>query len=133
MASMTKLQLKQVENYADKLFAKLKIDVEFTRHFFDRVNDARNGKQITPQELAKLFKKSFEKYGKKLSKLNPGAEAVLKDMASDINMPFVIKWDGANKEMDLVAKTVMRKRKFSTKDKQYRVEGKTFSQFINEL
>ena len=29
-----------VEKYLDKVWAKVGIDVEFTRHFMDRVNDA---------------------------------------------------------------------------------------------
>ena len=43
-----KSDLDQIEKYADRLFASLDIDVEFTRHFLDRVNDQRNRKQITP-------------------------------------------------------------------------------------
>jgi len=35
-------------------------------------------------------------------------------MQTDVNMPFVLKWDG--KELDLVAKTVMRKKDFKTPD-----------------
>ena len=37
-------QLDVVEKHLDKIWAKVGIDVEFTRHFHDRVNDARNGK-----------------------------------------------------------------------------------------
>ena len=44
---ITKSNLNQIEKYADKLFAAVGIDVEFTRHFMDRVNDARNKDQIT--------------------------------------------------------------------------------------
>ena len=46
-----KSDLDQLERYADRLFASLGIDVEFTKHFLDRVNDERNVKQITPQNL----------------------------------------------------------------------------------
>ena len=35
---VSKSDLDQIEKYADKLFASLGIDVEFTRHFLDRVN-----------------------------------------------------------------------------------------------
>ena len=42
------------------------------------------------------------------------AEAVLKDMQTDINMPFVLKYDKRNQEFELVAKTVMRKKGFKT-------------------
>ena len=111
-AELTKKDLDAVEKYADRLYASSGIDVEFTRHFLDRVNDARNKKQITVAELIRMFKQSYKKYGQKIAQLGPDAEAVLNDMQTDINMPFVLKWDG--KELDLVAKTVMRKPNFAT-------------------
>ena len=46
-----KSDLDQVEKYADRIFASLGIDVEFTRHFLDRVNDKRNVKQSHQQNL----------------------------------------------------------------------------------
>ena len=103
-----------VEVYADRLYKAVGIDVEFTRHFLDRVNDARNQKQITVSELIRMFKQSFKKYGKKIAQLGPDAEAVLNDTQTDVNMPLVLNWNG--KELDLVAKTVMRKKNFSTPD-----------------
>ena len=111
---ITKSDLDGVEKYADRLYKSVGIDVEFTRLFLDRVNDARNKKQITVAELIRLFKQSYKKYGKKIAKLGPDAEAVINDMQTDVNMPFVLKWDG--KELDLVAKTVMRKKDFKTPD-----------------
>jgi|TARA_R100000005_G_C4867273_1_gene125569 hypothetical protein len=103
-----------IEKFADRLFAKVNIDVEFTRHFLDRVNDERNKKQITTAELTRLFKQTYNKHGKKIPQLGPDAEAVLKDMQTDINMPFVLKYDKRNQEFELVAKTVMRKKGFKT-------------------
>ena len=50
---ITKSDLNQIERYADRLFAAVGIDVEFTRHFMDRVNDARNQAQITSSELVR--------------------------------------------------------------------------------
>ena len=122
---ITQSDIDQLERYADRLFASVGIDVEFTRHFLDRVNDARNKTQITPAELTRLFKQSYKKYGKKIAKLGPDAEAVLNDMRTDINMPFALKWDG--KELDLVAKTVMRKSNFSTSNPKL-----SFEEFIDE-
>jgi hypothetical protein len=119
---ITKSDLDQIEKYADKLFAKVGIDVNFTRHFLDRVNDERNKKQITTAELTRLFKQSYAKHGKKISNMNPDAEAVLKDMKTDVNMPFVLKYDPKNQEIDLVAKTVMRKKGFKTPDPEFTVE-----------
>jgi len=122
MSSLDKKQLDALERVLDKVFAKIGMDIEFTRHFFDRVNDPRNKDQITVKELAMLFKKEFIKYGKPISKLPKGSEAVMTDMASDINIPFVLKWDENKKELELVAKTVMRKPNFKTPDKKYTVE-----------
>jgi hypothetical protein len=107
-----KSDLDQIEKYADKIFASLGIDVEFTRHFLDRVNDSRNVKQITSAELTRLFKQSYKKYGKKIAKLGPDAEAVINDMKTNINMPFVLNLKRG--ELELVAKTVMRKKNFQT-------------------
>jgi hypothetical protein len=116
-----KSDLDQIEKYADRLFASLGIDVEFTRHFLDRVNDTRNVKQITPAELTRLFKQSYKRHGKTIAKLGPDAEAVINDMKTDINMPFVLNLKGG--ELELVAKTVMRKKNFKTPDKKLSFEN----------
>ena len=118
---ITKKDLDQVEKFADKLFAKVGIDVEFTRHFMDRVNDARNKKPITTSELTRLFKQSYAKYGKKIAQLGPDAEAVINDMKTDVNMPFVLNLKG--QELELVAKTVMRKKDFKTSGPKLSFEG----------
>jgi hypothetical protein len=122
-APITQNDLNQIEKYADKLFAKVGIDVEFTRHFLDRVNDERNQRQITLAELTRLFKQEYKQWGKKIAQLGPDAEAVMKDMRTDVNMPFVLVWDKNNQELDLVAKTVMRKKDFKTSNKEFAVES----------
>lgn len=116
---VTQQQLDQVEKFADGLWAKLGIDVAFTRHFFDRVNDARNGKSITPAELIRLFKKEYERNGKAIADFG-GLEAVMKDLTTNINLPFVIK--DTNQGKQLVAKTVMRKPEFRTPDPEFVVK-----------
>ena len=110
---VTKGELDQIEKYADKLFAAVGIDVEFTRHFLDRVNDERNKKPINTAELVRLFRLTYKKYGKKIPKMGPDAQAVIHDMETDINMPFVLNIDRSGM-LDLVAKTVMRKKGFRT-------------------
>ena len=119
-----KSDLDQIERYADRVFAAVGIDVEFTRHFLDRVNDARNVKQITPSELTRLFKQSFKKYGKKISKLGDDAQAVINDMKTNINVPFVLNKTRGG-ELELVAKTVMRKKNFSTSNTKLSFESYT--------
>ena len=108
---VTQRDLDNVEKYADKLFAKVGLDIEFTKHFKDRVNDERNKKPITPAELIRLFKQTYKKYGKKISPMGAGAQAVIHDMQTDVNMPFVLQPDRGGM-LDLVAKTVMRKKNF---------------------
>ena len=117
---ITKNDLNQIEKYADKLFAAVGIDVEFTRHFHDRVNDERNKKPINQAELVRLFRLTYKKYGKKIAQMNPDAEAVITDMETDVNMPFVINLDKGGM-LDLVAKTVMRKKDFKTSSQKLRV------------
>lgn len=120
---ITRVGLDVLEKAVDKLFAKVGIDVEFTRHFLDRVNDSRNKKQITIRELAFLFKKTYHKHGKSIAKLGPDIEAVLKDLETDINIPFALNWNRQDKELELVSKTVMRKPNFKTPDRQFKVES----------
>jgi len=117
--SISSRELDQVEQFADQLWAKLGIDIEFTRHFLDRVNDERNRKPITVDELVSLFQKEFEVNGIRISKMrNP--EAVLKDLLTNINIPFILKDRGDKKQ--LVSKTVMRKKNFTSPDPAYVVK-----------
>ena len=44
--NITFSDLKRIEQYADRLFNAVGIDIAFTRHFLDRVNDARNQRDI---------------------------------------------------------------------------------------
>ena len=121
--AITTVDLDQLETFADKLFAKVGIDVEFTRHFLDRVNDTRNVKPITMAELTRLFKQEFKRYGKPIAQMGPGQEAVMKDLQTDINLPFALQYDKDNNELDLIAKTVMRKKDFKTPNREFPVEG----------
>ena len=122
---VTQSQLNALEKVVDKVFGQVGIDVEFTRHFLDRANDARNGEPISIKELAMLFKKEYQRWGKPIAQMGPNAQAVLKDLESDINVPFVLQWDRENNELDMIAKTVMRKKDFRTSNKEFPVEALT--------
>lgn len=122
-APVTQIQIDALERVLDKVFGQVGIDVEFTRHFLDRVNDERNIKQITIHELGLLFKKEFQAYAKPIAQLGPDAEAVLKDLATDINIPFALDWNKGSGMLELVAKTVMRKKNFKTSNREFEVEG----------
>ena len=120
---ITSSDLEALETFADRIFGKVGIDVEFTRHFLDRVNDERNGEQITGSELTRLFKQEYKRWGKPIAQMGPDAEAVMKDLATDINMPFALRWDRDNNELDLIVKTVMRKKDFKTSNREFEVES----------
>lgn len=114
-------QLIQLEKTLDALFRKIGMDVSFTKHFLDRINDDRNGEQIKVREIRDLFRKEFAKYKDAFKGMDDGYQALLKDIETNVNIPFVIRWDERNKEFDIVAKTVMRKKNFKTSNKQFKV------------
>jgi hypothetical protein len=113
---VTQTQLNDLEKFGDRLLAKFKIDIEFTRHFADRMNDTRNKPAITVAELQKVFKKIAKRKAVEIRQ-NPDSEAVLKDMQADLNLPIVINYDKDKDEYEVVNKTIMRKKNFGTSDK----------------
>lgn len=119
-------QLKTLEIYLDNIWnniqdkndIKTDLNTSFSKHFIDRVNDIRNGKQITIPELQKIFRQSYATYGKKIVSIGPEHEAVFKDMSTNINIPFILHWNNSTKSLDLVAKTVMRTKNFNSGGKE---------------
>jgi hypothetical protein len=104
---LSQSNLNSVEKYADRELSPA--DIEFSNHFFDRVNDPRNGKEISEPELTGFFKRLASHHKKEfLQLLDKYNQIVVKDTRSDINIPFVKM---ANK---VIAKTVMRKGDFQT-------------------
>jgi len=112
-------QIDDLEKFADRMLAKYDIDITFTRHFADRMNDKRNDPEIKVAELQKFFKKVQQKKGSQI-KANPDIEAVLKDMSTNLNLPVVINYK--NGEFEVVHKTIMRKKNFSTSSKELKYE-----------
>jgi hypothetical protein len=114
---ITWTEIAQLRDFLDQLWEKLGIDVSFTNHFMERVNDPRNKKQITLAELSKLFLQTYKQHGKNISlKVKPESdgefEAVLTDLSTKINLPFALEWNRKQRELKMVAKTVMRKDNF---------------------
>lgn len=113
-ALITKQDLAALEQFADRLLDKFGIDIEFTKHFGDRMSDDRNNPCITLGELKDLFQKIYANKGKKIRKARAD-EAVLKDIQSNLNLPIVIDVDRKG-DLDITLKTIMRKKKFSSPD-----------------
>lgn len=119
---VTREQLKWLERELDSMFNKVGLDVEFTKHFLDRVNDPRNKKQITVSELSSIFTKTLHRFGDALAKSKSGLEAVMRDIKTNIHIPFVLHWNASKSEMEIISKTVMRKREFKSSTKVYSVK-----------
>ena len=112
---------RDLERFADDHFNELGLDVVFTSHFKDMVNDARNGAPVTYAELETLLLKAFDKAGHKLAKLPDESEAVLKQLATWLNVPIKVVADPDGSEKDLVLKTIMRKRRFETPNPEIQI------------
>ena len=106
LVEMTSSELDSVERYADSELDP--IDIEFGNHFFDRLNDPRNGKEITSDELVAFFNRLARKKEAFMSFIERYREFVVKDKNSSINIPFVSQVNQA------LAKTIMRKPGFMT-------------------
>lgn len=113
---MAKSDLDDVEKYADKKLNPL--DIEFSKHFFDRVNDPRNDKEISTAELIGFFKRLSRNKNKFVEFLKKYQELVVKDSNTNINIPFV------NQVNQVIAKTIMRKQDFSTSNPTITLESK---------
>ena len=115
-AEVTDQQLKDLEKFADRLLNKFDIDVSFTKHFKERVNDGRNKPMIKVSELQQFFKKVSKHKGKRIKQMDDNEQAVLKDIQKDLNLPIVIEIN-KDKEFEVRVKTIMRKPDFKTPNK----------------
>jgi hypothetical protein len=119
---MAKADMDAVEKYADAQMSPEDIELgKETDHFFQRLNDPRNGKEISPAELTGFFKRLAKNKKKFLEFLQKYREFVVTDNRSKINIAFI---KVANK---LIAKTVMRKADFKSATPIFTTE------VINEL
>lgn len=120
---LTVEHMKAFEKFVDKMFEKFDIDFEFTRHFRERMTDARNDPCIDMKELAAMIQKIYKKYQNGEKSLNKfvDTEAVIKDMQSNLNMPIAVEYDRKNDDLVVIAKTVMRKKNFSTPNQVLKV------------
>ena len=126
----TQRDVNDLEKFADRILKKYDIDVEFTRHFVDRLNDPRNSPEIKVAELQKFFKKIQRNKGRNIRN-NPDVEAVLKDMSTNLNLPVVIKTRGD--EFIVTNKTIMRKKDFKTTSKVINYEKKWSDKYKSSI
>ena len=108
--------LVKIDKYADKQLNP--VDIVLTdKHFFDRLTDPRNKKEISQAELIGFFKRLGKKKKEFVNFLNQYNQVVAKDNRTNLNIPFMKQ---ANK---VIAKTIMRKDDFKTSDPEYKFES----------
>lgn len=103
----------------NKLFNAIGLTVQFSKHFRDRI---RNGSpeareiDITATDLISAFAKLKQQYGKQLYQARARPKefiGLLKDVSTNLNIPFSIDYDLISKKMHVLnAITIMRKRVF---------------------
>lgn len=81
----------ELEKQLDLLMRPVGLDVEFSRHFIERLLGREQ--KVTVDEVVASFAKLKKKYKKRLlaAKKSPDYEAVLKDLSADLNIAFAIK------------------------------------------
>ena len=115
-ALITQKDMRELEKFADDLLKTYGIDIEFTKHFGDRMSDERNVPCITVAELRDFFRKVYVNKGIKI-KGNVGIEAVLNDIQKKLNMPVIIDRKSGG-DVEVRFKTIMRKNDFKTPNRK---------------
>lgn len=112
--------LKRLESVLDNMFRAAKLDIAFTRHFWERINGSRGyGGTVSIPEIQDAFRKTYEKYAKQISTHPVDWKAIINDVSKDLNMPFTLDWEGSMKKMVMV--TAMKKPDFKSPDPKLKV------------
>jgi hypothetical protein len=120
---ITKAHMDEFGKFVNRLFDKFGVEMEFTKHFRERMSHERNDPCINMKELANMIQKIYKKYQNGEKSLNKyiDAEAVIKDIQSDLNMPVAIEYDRKKDDLVVIAKTIMRKKNFRSPDPEIKV------------
>jgi hypothetical protein len=125
---MAKSELDQIEKYADSQLSPEDVELgKETDHFFQRLNDPRNGKEISAPELTGFFKRLAKHKKQFIEFLDKYKEFVVLDKRTNINIPFM---KVANK---LIAKTIMRKPDFKSVTPIFVSEGPTKGLYAGKI
>ena len=117
---VTANDLKRLESVLDSMFRAANLDIAFTRHFLERINGSRGyGGTVTIPEIQDAFRKTYEKHASQIGKHPADWKAIILDVSKDLNMPFVLNWDGRMKKMVMV--TAMKKKDFLSADPKLKV------------
>jgi hypothetical protein len=113
-------ELKKLETVLDSMFKSAGLDIDFTKHFWERINGSRGyGGTVTIPEIQDAFRKTYDKYSAKISGHKADWKAIINDVSKQLNMPFTLKWDGRQKSMVML--TAMKKRDFLAPEPKLKV------------
>ena len=111
-------EVAELERQLDAIYRPLGLDVEFTRHFIQRVLGREE--EVTKEEIIAAFQRMKTKFKERLLKARKRGswDAVLKDFSSDLNIVFKIDRN------ELVNITIMKKppNQFKTSGEELRVK-----------
>jgi hypothetical protein len=111
--------LKSLESVLDSMFANAKLDIAFTKHFWERINGSRGDTTISVAEIQDAFNKTYRKYANEIQNHPVDWKAIINDVSKNLNMPFTLSWDRNKKSM--VMQTAMRKADFKSPDPKLKV------------
>lgn len=108
---MSMSEVRTLERTLDRLFEPYGVDIVFTRHVIqDRLLTGQREGGVTAEEIIDVFKRFIARYNGKLEKKE--WEAVIKDIRTKLNLPVIYKKDHLEGDMDMIVKTIMKKRDF---------------------
>jgi len=89
-------EVKELEQYLDKMFADMGLDVNLTKHFVERILGREQS--VTMDEVTTAFTKLKAKYGDRLmqAKETDRYVGILKDFSTSLNIVFELKDDKMN-------------------------------------
>jgi hypothetical protein len=114
---ITRQELAQIETAVDEFFQEYGIDVNFQgqfTHFIERLNDPRNEAPIYTDELRDFFEDLANEYGDRianqLKQNRPSGVGSDYQFDIPIHMPFILQWNAGKKIIELIPKTVVKRR-----------------------
>ena len=112
-AGVSVASIKKLEMYTENVFG----NVEGNKRFFDGIN---SGEQITNSDFIRIFN---NRYSNLTSSLSENSYEMIREMELDGNIPFVFVRDKETEEINLMAKTITKKRGFKVVDQRLTLEA----------
>lgn len=124
---VTKEQLSRVKHILQSKFNKVNVDLQFSNHFIDRINDDRNETKINIKDIEHIFNLILISIDKLKALKHKELEAVIKSRSTNINMPIAFEYRGKTDkgEDDFYLRpiSIYRKSNFYAKGKTIMVEN----------